>query len=265
MGDRHNDTFSERVLEAAADAIARSTRLAVFTGAGVSKESGIPTFREPETGLWARYNPMELATPEAYRANPAFVWRWYEHRFGITTEAEPNAGHRAIAELEELLPRVLVITQNVDGLHQRAGSTHVVELHGSMNSLRCIDGKHRGFRWKDFADQPEKPPRCPKCGDYLRPEVVWFGEGLPSEALSAAQQLSGGCDVMLVVGTSGVVYPAAAVPMVAKEAGATVIDVNPERDALARICDLFLRGPGGDVLPRLVAAVRTRTEGLGQH
>ena len=259
MSERLDDPRPD-ALQTAARALARSARLAVFTGAGVSKESGIPTFREPETGLWARYDPMQLATPEAYRKDPAFVWSWYEYRFGVAAEAEPNPGHLAIAELEQLLPKVVVITQNIDGLHQRAGSSHVIELHGSMHSFRCIEGRHRGYSWDDFADQDEKPPRCPECGDYLRPEVVWFGEGLPPEALNAAQRLSAGCDVMLIVGTSGVVYPAAAMPMLAKEAGATVIDVNPERDALARTCDLFLRGPGGDVLPELVLAVRSHLE-----
>ena len=256
MSDRFSDPRADDVLQTAARFIARSARLAVFTGAGVSKESGIPTFREPETGLWERYDPMELATPEAYERDPAFVWSWYEHRFGVTAAAEPNPGHRAIAELEELLPHIVVITQNIDGLHQRAGSTHVIELHGTMRSFRCVRGRHRGYRWEDLADQDEKPPRCPECGDLLRPEVVWFGEGLPPDAINAAQQLSAGCDVMLIVGTSGVVYPAAAMPLIAKEAGATVIDVNPERDALARSCDLFLKGPGGEVLPELVVAVR---------
>ena len=203
---------------------------------------------------------MQLATPEAYRRDPAFVWSWYEHRFGVAAAAEPNPGHRAIAELEQLLPKVVVITQNIDGLHQRAGSSHVIELHGTMHSFRCIEAGTAATAWDDFADQEEKPPRCPECGDYLRPEVVWFGEGLPPDALNAAQQLSAGCDVMLVVGTSGVVYPAAAMPMIAREAGATVIDVNPERDALARSCDLFLRGPGGEVLPELVLAVRAHLE-----
>jgi NAD-dependent deacetylase len=247
-------------LQTAARALARSARLAVFTGAGVSKESGIPTFREPETGLWARYDPMQLATPEAFHKDPAFVWSWYEHRFGVAAAAQPNPGHRAIAELEGLLPEVVVITQNIDGLHQRAGSSHVIELHGTMHSFRCIDGRHRDFTWDDIAGQEEKPPRCPACGEYLRPEVVWFGEGLPPDALSAAQQLSAACDVMLIVGTSGVVYPAAAVPLIAREAGATVIDVNPQWDALARSCDLFLRGPGGEVLPELVRAVRAHLD-----
>ena len=256
MSDRPGDPRPDDALQTAARAVARSARLAVFTGAGVSKESGIPTFREPETGLWARYDPMELATPEAYRRDPAFVWEWYVHRFGIAAAAEPNPGHRAIAELEELLPRVVVITQNIDGLHQRAGSPHVIELHGTMHSFRCIDGLHRGYTWEEIEGRPEKPPRCPECGDPLRPEVVWFGEGLPPDALSAAHQLSAACDVMLIVGTSGIVYPAAAMPAIAGEAGATLIDVNPEEDALAHACDVFLRGPGGVVLPALVAAVR---------
>jgi len=260
VSDRLDQPRSDHALQTAARALARSARLAVFTGAGVSKESGIATFREPETGLWARYDPVQLATPQAYRKDPALVWSWYEHRFGITAAAEPNPGHVAIAELEDLLPNVVVITQNIDGLHQRAGSSKVIELHGTMHSFRCIDGRHRGYAWDDFAGQQEKPPRCPECGDYLRPEVVWFGEGLPPDELSAADQLSANCDVMLVVGTSGVVYPAAAVPLIAREAGATVIDVNPEWDALARSCDLFLRGAGGEVLPRLVAAVRAHLD-----
>jgi NAD-dependent deacetylase len=260
VSDRLDDPHPDDTLQSAARAVARSARLVVFTGAGVSKESGIATFREPETGLWAKYDPMELATPEAYRRNPAFVWSWYEHRFGVAAAAEPNAGHLAIAELEQLLPKVVVVTQNIDGLHQRAGSSQVIELHGTMHRFRCIDGHHRGFAWDDIAGQEEKPPRCPECGDYLRPEVVWFGEGLPPDALSAAQQLSASCDVMLIVGTSGVVYPAAAVPLIAREAGATVIDVNPQWDALARSCDLFLRGPGGEVLPELVLAVSAHLE-----
>jgi NAD-dependent deacetylase len=261
VSDRIDDPRADDALQTAARAVARSAKLVVFTGAGVSKESGIPTFREPETGLWAKYDPMQLATPEAYERDPAFVWSWYEHRFGALAGAEPNPGHFAIAELELLRPRVAVITQNIDGLHQRAGSTRVVELHGTMHSFRCVGGRHRGYGWGDFADQKEKPPRCPECGEYLRPEVVWFGEGLPPDALDAAQQLSASCDAMLIVGTSGVVYPAAAMPMVAHEAGAIVIDVNPQPDALSRMSDVFLRGPGGEVLPALVAAVRAH---LGQ-
>ena len=241
--------------ESAARALARSRRLVVFTGAGVSKESGIATFREPETGLWAQYDPMELATCEAYVRRPEFVWSWYEHRFGAAAAA-PNPGHMAIAELEELLPSVVVVTQNIDGLHQRAGSSDVIELHGSMFRFKCLSARHTGFVLEDFADQEQKPPRCPVDGDLLRPDVVWFGEALPGDAIDRAQALCAACDVMLVVGTSGVVYPAAAMPLLAAEAGATVIDVNPESDALSAAADIFLQGPGGEVLPALVAAVR---------
>lgn len=255
-----DDALHDGTLQSAAHAIARATRLAVFTGAGVSKESGIPTFREPETGLWAKYDPMELATPEAYLRNPSLVWRWYEHRFGVASAAKPNPGHHALAELERLLPHVAVITQNIDGLHQRAGSSTVIELHGTIHSFRCIHGRHRGYGWDDVTAQDDKPPHCPECGDYLRPEVVWFGEGLPQEALSAAEQLSASCDVMLIVGTSGVVYPAAAIPAIARQSGATLIDVNPRRDALVQLCHTFLEGPGGEVLPRLLDAVRARRE-----
>lgn len=261
MSDPLDGTRSATPIQTAARALARSSRTAVLTGAGVSKESGIPTFREPETGLWAQYDPMRLATPEAYRDDPALVWSWYEHRFGIAGAAEPNPGHRAIAGLQTLLPHVAVITQNIDGLHQRAGCTQVIELHGSMHRFRCVDGCQRHYGWDDLAGQEERPPRCPECGAYLRPDVVWFGEALPAEALGAAQRICAGCDVMLIVGTSGIVYPAAALPMIAREAGATIIDVNPQQDALAQTSDVFLQGPGGQVLPELAGAVR---EHLGE-
>ena len=244
----------------AADVLSRAGRVVVYTGAGVSKESGIPTFRDPETGLWAKYDPMELATEEAYLRQPEFVWSWYEHRFGIVASAEPNPGHLAIAELETLLPRVVVVTQNVDGLHQRGGSTHVIELHGTMHTFRCMSGRHRDYTRDDLSGQTQKPPRCPD-GELFRPEVVWFGESLPPDALHEAQQLAARCDVVLVVGTSGVVYPAATVPLIARRAGAVLIDVNPDRDELAEVADVHLRGAGGEVLPELVAAVKERLAG----
>ena len=244
-------------LQTAARALARAARVAVFTGAGVSKESGIPTFREPETGLWVRYDPMQLATPEAYREDPAFVWSWYEHRFGIAAAAEPNPGHLAIAELERLLPECRRSSPRTStactGAPDRPTWSNCT---GPCTASAASTAAHRGYGWADFAGQREKPPRCPECGGYLRPEVVWFGEGLPPDALAAAQQISAGCEVMLIVGTSGVVYPAAAMPMIAHEAGAVVIDVNPQRDALAPVADVFLQGPGGEVLPELVRAVR---------
>ena len=179
-----------------------------------------------------------------------------EHRFGIVADAEPNPGHAAIAELERLLPQVVVVTQNIDGLHQRAGSTDVIELHGSMHRYKCLSDRHTGFTRADFAGRPEKPPRCPRCGDLLRPDVVWFGEALPEPEIGRAFLLGRTCDAMLVVGTSGVVQPAASVPVLAARSGAPVIDVNPERDDLAVIADIFLQGRGGELLPRLVAALK---------
>ena len=216
--------------------LAPARDLLVLTGAGVSRESGIPTFRDAQEGLWARYDPMELATQEGYLRNPVLVWQWYEYRFGMVEKAYPNLGHVAIAALEGLFPRVTVVTQNIDGLHQQAGSTDVVELHGSIRRYRCLNGKHAGFTRADFAGQAEMPPKCPACGDLLRPEVVWFGEMLPVEALERAFELSERCDAMLVVGTSGEVQPAASLPFYAARAGATVIDVNPEPrpDSLCR-------------------------------
>jgi NAD-dependent deacetylase len=240
----------------AANALARARSIVVFTGAGVSAESGITTFREPETGLWARYDPMDLATLDGFLKDPPLVWRWYEHRFGIAAEAKPNRGHYALAELERLVPGTTVVTQNIDGLHQRAGSTDVVELHGSMHRFKCLYGRHVGYTLEEVRNQKERPPRCPECGDYLRPDVVWFGEALPEAALERAQALSAGCDAMLVVGTSAVVYPAAALPLEALTAGASLIDVDPEAGALSRQAHHYLKGKGGEVLPRLVGAVR---------
>ncbi len=251
-----SDAAQDELLREAARRLAAARLLVVFTGAGISRESGIATFRDKEEGLWARYDPLQLATMEGYLSDPPLVWEWYEHRFGIVADAEPNPGHTAIAELERLLPQVVVVTQNIDGLHHRAGSTDVIELHGSMHRYKCLSDRHTGFTRADFAGRPEKPPRCPRCGDLLRPDVVWFGEALPESEIGRAFLLGRTCDAMLVVGTSGVVQPAASVPVLAARAGALVIDVNPERDDLAVIADIFLRGRGGEVLPRLVAAMK---------
>ncbi len=245
-------------ITAAARALAGARHVVVFTGAGVSAESGIATFREPETGLWARYDPMDLASREGFLRDPELVWRWYEHRFGLLAEAVPNAGHRAIAELERLVPDTVVVTQNIDGLHQRAGSSQVVEVHGTMHSFKCLEGRHGGYTLDELRAQEARPPRCPECGDLMRPDVVWFGEALPDDAWRRARRACAACDAMLVVGTSAVVYPAASLPLLALEAGATVIDVNPEPSALSRRATHYLRGRGGDVLPPLVAAVGAR-------
>jgi NAD-dependent deacetylase len=248
-------------LRAAAARLARARRVVVYSGAGVSKESGISTFRDPSEGLWAKYDPMELATAEAYARDPAFVWAWYMDRFGLIEQAQPNPGHTALAELADLVP-LIIVTQNIDGLHQRAGSRDVIELHGSALRFKCLAGRHTGLSLADLAGSDEAPPRCPHCDEIVRPDVVWFGEALPTAALERAFELASGCEVLLAVGTSGVVYPAAMVPVLAQQAGAAVIDVNPEPDAIANMADWFLRGPGGEVLPRLVAEVkRLREEG----
>ncbi len=252
--------MTQNSIEAAARALARARNVVVFTGSGVSRESGIATFRDPEEGVWRKYDPMEMATLEGYVRDPSFVWAWYEHRFGIVAGAEPNPGHRAIADLEGLLPGVTVITQNIDGLHQRAGSTDVIELHGTMHRFACLHRKHGGFTRDDFAHQEERPPRCPVCGELIRPDVVWFGEALPHEELDRGQRLSAACDAMLVVGTSGIVFPAAALPLQAVHSGAVVVDVNPEPSALSSQATIFLKGRGGDIVPRLVDELRDRLE-----
>jgi NAD-dependent deacetylase len=245
----------EELIREAAARLAGVRKLAVLTGSGVSRESGIATFRDPEEGLWARYDPMDLATQEGYLRNPVLVWQWYEHRFGMVEKAAPNPGHLAIAQLERLVPQVTVITQNIDGLHQAAGSTDVIELHGSIRRYRCLGGRHTGFTRADFAEQSSVPPTCPRCGDLLRPEVVWFGEMLPRAALERAFDLAEGCDAMLVAGTSGEVQPAASLPFYTARRGGLVVDVNPERDTIASIADIYLSGRGGSVLPQLVQAI----------
>ncbi len=207
--------MQDRIVEAAA-IMGRSRRLAVLTGAGVSRESGVPTFRDAVDGLWARYDPADLATPEAFRRDPRLVWAWYEYRRELVRRAEPNPAHYALAELEDLLPHVVVITQNVDDLHQRAGSTDIIPLHGAIMRNRCA-ANCRG----DPTLLPESLPmdaglpRCPYCRELARPDVVWFGESVPLEALMRAMILAREADVMLVVGTSGVVQPAAGLPSLA--------------------------------------------------
>lgn len=249
----------DALIEEAARRLASSRALVVLTGAGVSKESGIPTFRDAQDGLWARYDPMRLATREGFVRDPRLVWEWYDYRFGMVAAARPNPGHHAIANLERFYPQVTVITQNIDGLHQAAGSTDVVELHGSIRRYKCLDGGHDGFTRADFADQTEVPPRCPRCGDLLRPDVVWFGEMLPAAALERAFALGERCDAMLVVGTSGEVQPAASLPFVAARSGALVVDVNPARDSATRAAELFLQGSAGALMSRLVAALERHT------
>jgi NAD-dependent deacetylase len=249
----------EQTLFAAARAIRNSQRLVVLTGAGISKESGIPTFRDALDGLWARYDPQQLATPDAFRRNPKLVWDWYQYRRGLIAGASPNPGHLAIAELEHYLAHVVVITQNVDGLHAAAGSHDVIAMHGDIRRNKCFAncrGEPTPIEVDDLEwDRAAGPPVCPYCGAYVRPDVVWYNELLPPAALERASNLSRTCDVMLVVGTSGIVTPVANMPYYARRSGAMVIEVNPNTTPITDFATLHLAGPSGEVLPRIVSAV----------
>lgn len=231
----------------------RSARyVVVLTGAGVSAESGVPTFREAQTGLWAKYNPEELATPQAFQRNPKLVWEWYTWRRQLVGQAKPNAGHLALAELEKLIPRFTLITQNVDELHQQAGSSSVIELHGNLNRTICFSERKVVESWSETGDIP---PRCPDCGSLLRPDVVWFGETLPAEALSAAFNAAEQCDLFMSIGTSALVHPAASLPVAALERGAILVEINPGTTPLTSHATYALRGPAGQVLPQLLEAL----------
>jgi NAD-dependent deacetylase len=238
--------------------LAEAERVVVSTGAGMSKESGIPTFRDAQEGLWARYDPEALATERGFRADPRLVWSWYAERRERILACEPHAGHRALAALEALLPSLTVVTQNIDGLHARAGSADVIELHGSIRRAKCLDA-HHPFTGTLPTGEGDPPP-CPRCGSPLRPDVVWFGEMLPADAVERAWTLAETCDLMLVVGTSGMVYPAAELPHVAKRAGARVVEINPEPSGITPVADLFLQGAAGTVLPELVERLRAGRE-----
>lgn len=224
-------------------------RVTVLTGAGVSAESGVPTFRDAQTGLWARFRPEELATPTAFRRNPRLVWEWYAWRRELVAKARPNRAHFALVELERQTSQFTLITQNVDGLHQRAGSRNVIELHGNITRTKCFEEDRVLTDWPDTG---EVPPRCPNCGGRLRPDVVWFEEMLPAEATSRAFERTAGCEVFLSIGTSTVVYPAAALPFHALENGATVVEINPDSTPLTENVHYALIGPAGEVLPELL-------------
>jgi len=234
------------------DRLRTAQRVVVLTGAGVSAESGVPTFRDALTGLWAKFDPRELATPSAFERNPRLVWDWYAQRRAQVSSVAPNAGHRAIAELEQRVPHFLLATQNVDGLHARAGSRALVELHGNIARVRCA----RDGRIVEHWDPPRDslPPRCPGCGSFLRPDVVWFEEMLPADALERAENAARECDLLIVAGTSGEVYPAAALPHYARKAGARVVEVNPDSTPLSALAHDKLRGASAIVLPALVRA-----------
>src|SRR5512135_597902 len=234
----------------AASLLAQARRIAVLTGAGVSAESGIPTFRGLE-GLWRGRDPMRLATPQAFAADPALVWEFYNWRCDLVARAEPNAAHRALAELAGRTPHFVLITQNVDRLHQRAGSRDVIELHGNLFDVRCTGC---GTTFDRTGVALLSVPRCDDCGALLRPGVVWFGEPLPSDAWRAAESSVHAADLLLVVGTSAVVYPAAGLIGSARRADLAIIEINLEPTPVSDAIDIGLYGPAGLLLPEIVPA-----------
>jgi len=229
-------------------------RIAFLTGAGMSAESGVPTFRDALTGLWARFDPAGLATPEAFRRDPALCWGWYRWRAALVRRARPNAGHLAIAGLAGRGHEVTVVTQNVDDLHERAGSRDVVHLHGSLFATRCFDcGRPavpdpilEGLDAIGGAGAREAPPACVACGGPCRPGVVWFGEPLPADAWERACEALAACELLVVVGTSGLVQPAASLPRLAREAGARVVEINPVESAVSALAHESLRMGAGE-------------------
>ena len=240
------------LISIAAAALRSARHVCVLTGAGMSAESGVPTFREAQTGLWARFRPEDLATPDAFDRDPKRVWAWYEWRRELVRKAAPNAGHRALVDLAGRVPRFTLVTQNVDGLHQRAGSVGVIEYHGNVLRDRCAA---EGVVRERSPLSPPGLPECATCGARLRPDVVWFGEAIPRHALQEADAVATDCDCFLSIGTAAMVYPAAGLAERAMRSGAKVIEVNIAATDLSPLADVVLRGPAGVVLPDLVRAL----------
>lgn len=235
-------------MEQAREWLAGATSLAVLTGAGISAESGVPTFRGNE-GLWKEYKPEDLATPEAFARDPKLVWEWYNWRRELIKKAQPNAAHRALVKLEIRIAHFTLITQNVDGLHDLAGSGKILKLHGDIWRLRCMSC---GANWPDRrASLPKLPPHC-ACGGVARPGVVWFGEPLPEGMMKEAEHAAAAAKVFLVIGTSAMVHPAASLVPYAKQAGAKVVEINTEPSAVSNMVDCVLQGKAGEILPALV-------------
>lgn len=232
--------------------LAQAASVCVLSGAGMSAESGIPTFRDALTGLWSRFDPARLASVEGFRADPALVWDWYAERRAGVRAAQPNAGHHALAAFARRRPGVLtLVTQNVDDLHQRAGNRDTLRLHGDILQDRWLEPC--GMACDPAAASPGRPPRCAACGGLVRPGVVWFGESLPPGALQHAEHAARRCEVMLVVGTSGAVWPAAGLAAAARRAGAFVAIVNPQPSEIDDEAHACLRGTAATLLPKLLA------------
>jgi NAD-dependent deacetylase len=243
-----NVPYSERLLQK----LAQAEWVTAFTGAGVSAESGVPTFRGAD-GIWARFKPEELATMDAFIRNPALVWEWYALRKRVIAEVHPNPGHAALVRMEQLYPEFALITQNIDNLHRRAGNTRIYELHGNIERNYCI-GCGKRYSNSEVLAQTDVP-RCTDCGKAVRPDVVWFGEQLPEEEWEYSVRAAQSADVFISIGTSGIVYPAASLPQIAKRSGAYLVEINPEPTPMTDMTDEFLPGLSGTILPLLVEAV----------
>lgn len=232
------------------DTLSSAENVVVLTGSGISAESGVPTFRDAQSGLWAEYDPLDLATPEAFQRNPQLVWQWYEWRRQLINKAKPNPAHTALVHLEQLVSNIYLITQNVDGLHRRAGSHSVIELHGNILQTKCnVEGR----MVEKWVDDGRLPPRCPDCDGLLRPDVVWFGEALPYEALTAAIDAASNCDLFFSVGTSSLIQPAATLADYAIQNGAFIVEVNLATTPLTSSANVVLSGPAGQIIPEMVA------------
>ena len=232
--------------------LSKMKRGAALTGAGVSSESGVPTFRGKD-GLWNKYRPEDLATPEAFMRNPQLVWEWYNWRIKLVKSTEPNPAHYTLKEFESIFEEFHTITQNVDNLHQKAGSRNVIELHGNLLRARCTGC---GKIYTDFEIREGELPRCPECGALLRPDVVWFGEMLPPDALRKSFEIARNSEFFFVIGTSAVVYPAAQLPFEAKEMGALIIEVNIEKTPVTAIADFSFMGKAGEILPEILEELK---------
>jgi NAD-dependent deacetylase len=254
-------------IQAIAQQLQSARRVAVLTGAGVSAESGIATFRDPLTGLWKRFDPATMATAEAFEADPPLIWGWYEWRRMKVMQAQPNPAHLALARMARHVPQFTLVTQNVDDLHERAGSPEVIHLHGRITQPVCFDCRQPHEPPPGIPDVPEDglridPPRCAHCGGLIRPGVVWFGEPLPPRNWKAAAEAASRCEVFLCIGTSAMVRPAASLLDIAARAGAVTVDVNPNPSDAGERADHALRGPAGNILPRIASAAWGSREGL---
>jgi len=229
----------------------KAERVAVLTGAGVSQESGLRTFRDAQAGLWSQYKPSDLASPEAFARDPKLVWDWYAWRREAIKGVRPNPGHYALADMAHRIPDFILITQNVDGLHRMAGSPRVIELHGNLQRVKCSSCGQQAEAWDDAEGNV---PRCEACGGLLRPDVVWFGESLPRAELEAAVGAARACHVFFSIGTSGVVQPAASLAFAARNKGAVVVEINAEPTPLTTKVDFALHGKSGEILPALMQA-----------